>query len=49
MLYLMSIPIFLVIISMSSHALKEIQDLARAMYGVIPEEHKFLFEDKVET
>jgi len=31
----------------SSHALKEIQDLARAMYEVIPEEHKFLFKDKV--
>ena len=29
------------------HALWEIQDLARAMYEVIPEEHKFLFKDKV--
>lgn len=28
----------------SKHALKEIQDLAKAMYEVLPEEHKFLFE-----
>lgn len=31
----------------SSHALWEIQDLARAMYDVIPDEHKFLFEGVV--
>ena len=28
----------------SKHALKEIQDLARAMYEVLPEDHKFLFD-----
>ena len=30
-----------------SHALWEIQDLARAMYDVIPNEHRFLFEEVV--
>jgi len=30
-----------------SHALWEIQDLAKAMYDVIPEEHKFLFENSI--
>lgn len=30
-----------------SHALWEIQDLARAMYDVIPEDHKFIFEGYV--
>ena len=29
----------------SKHALWEIQDLAKAMYDVIPEEHKFLYEN----
>lgn len=28
----------------SKHALKEIQELARAMFGALPSEHKFLFE-----
>ena len=28
----------------SKHALKEIQDLAKALFEVIPNEHKFLFE-----
>lgn len=28
----------------SKHALKEIQDLARAMYEALPEDHKFLFD-----
>ena len=27
----------------SKHALKEIQDLARAMFEVLPSDHKFLF------
>jgi len=31
----------------SKHALKEIQLLAKAMYEVIPEDHKFLFTDYV--
>lgn len=30
-----------------SHALAEIQDLAREMFKVVPEQHKFLFEDYV--
>ena len=29
----------------SKHALWEIQDLAKAMYEAIPNEHKFLFDD----
>ena len=29
----------------SKHALKEIQDLARALFEAIPEEHKFLFKE----
>lgn len=28
----------------SKHALKEIQDLAKALFDAIPSEHKFLFE-----
>lgn len=28
----------------SKHALKEIQELARAMFEVLPSDHKFLFE-----
>ena len=28
----------------SKHALKEIQDLAKALFEAIPNEHKFLFE-----
>ena len=32
----------------SSHALLEIQHLAKAMYDVIPEDHKFLFDACVE-
>ena len=28
----------------SKHALKEIQELARAMFGALPSDHKFLFE-----
>ena len=31
----------------SKHALWEIQDLAREMYAVIPEDHQFLFESNV--
>ena len=31
----------------SKHALWEIQELAREMYAVIPEDHKFLFESNV--
>lgn len=29
----------------SKHALKEIQELARAMFDVLPSDHKFLFDD----
>ena len=29
---------------LSKHALKEIQDLAKALFEEIPSEHKFLFE-----
>ena len=31
----------------SKHALWEIQELAREMYAVIPEDHQFLFESNV--
>ena len=31
----------------SKHALKEIQDLARALFEAIPEEHKFLFKEYI--
>lgn len=31
----------------SRHALKEIRDLANSMFDVIPEEHKFLFKEKI--
>ena len=31
----------------SKHALKEIRDLANSMFDVIPEEHKFLFKEKI--
>jgi len=33
----------------SNHALWEIQDLAKAMYGVIPNDHIFLFEKHVRS
>lgn len=31
----------------SKHALKEIQELARALYEALPEEHKFLFKEYI--
>ena len=31
----------------SKHALKEIQDLARALFEAVPEEHKFLFKESI--
>ena len=31
----------------SKHALKEIQDLARALFEAVPEEHKFLFKEYI--
>ena len=31
----------------SKHALKEIQDLAKALFETIPEEHKFLFKEYI--
>ena len=31
----------------SKHALKEIQELARALYEAVPEEHKFLFKEYI--
>lgn len=36
------------ILRSSKHALKEIQELARAMFGTLPREHKFLFEGILE-
>ena len=32
---------------MSKHALKEIQDLAKALFEAVPEEHKFLFKEYI--